>query len=447
MIPNSVPINKPELQVGFAITCKGRTQHLEETLPQNLRDNAKARLVLVNYNSPDHLDDFIRTNHMGALESGRLSVYRFTEPGSFRMAHAKNLAHRLAILEGADALVNMDADNYAGPDFDRYVAERLSENRVFLWANMRKGELEYTKRRGISGRIAVTRHAFLAAGGYDEVFAEWGPDDKDFNTRLRRLGFAAHEIDLRYLNAVNHNDKMRFREYRHLKTASTAEDFDLPGREHIRVANAGNFGCGVVYKNFGREPIELLPLPTRIFGIGMQKTATTSLNAALIELGYDSAHWKSAHWAKAIWEEMKHDGSSPTLEKSYALSDIPIPNLFRELDAAYPGSKFILTIRDEEDWIKSVRTHWSEQNPFRARWDDDPFTHRIHTETYGRRKFDEQVMRERYRRHNTEVLEHFKARPRDLVVMNMSKGAGWYEICGFLRKPLPTVPYPHLGAS
>jgi hypothetical protein len=223
--------------------------------------------------------------------------------------------------------------------------------------------------------------------------------------------------------------------------------FDLPGREHIRIANAGNFGCGVVYKNFGREPIELLLIPTRIFGIGMQKTATTSLHGALLELGYDSAHWKSAHWAKAIWVEMKSGGSSPTLERSYALCDLPIPILFRELDAAYPGSKFILTLRDEEDWIKSVRTHWSDKNPFRGQWDTDPFTHRIHLETYGRRKFDEQVMLERYRRHNAEVREYFKARPRDLLVMDMSKGAGWYELCGFLRKPLPTGPYPRLSIS
>jgi hypothetical protein len=51
-------------------------------------------------------------------------------------------------------------------------------------------------------------------------------------------------------------------------------------------------------------------------------------------------------------------------------------------------------------------------------------------------------MRERYRRHNAEVLEHFKDRPNDLLVMDMSRGAGWYELCGFLRKPIPDGRYP-----
>ena len=423
--------------VAFCTTCKGRAQHIEETLPANLRDNTKAKLILVNYNSPDHLDDVVR-KHAKYIEAGRLSVYRFTEPGPFRMAHAKNLAHRLALMEGADALVNVDADNFAGKNFDRYVADGLSPGDTFLWAHMKKGEM----RRGISGRIAVTGHAFVAAGGYDEVFSTWSPDDKDFNVRLRRLGFTPQEIDHRYLDAINHNDKMRFREYPHLNPEIVAEDFILPGRGNTRVVNQGCFGLGVVYRNFDREPIEILPLPTRIFGIGMHKTATTSLAKAFGVLGYDAGHWKSAHWAKAIWEEMKQFGSSKTLERSYALCDLPIPMLFRELDKGYPGSKFILTLREEDEWLESVRSHWGDKNPWRAQWDTDPFTHRCHRELYGCVKFNEPVMRARYRKHNAEVLEYFKDRPGDLLVMNMSEGAGWYELCGFLRKPIPAKPYP-----
>jgi hypothetical protein len=425
-------------KVAFCTTCKGRVQHVEETLPANLRDNPGATIVLVNYNSPDHLDEFVRRHHMADVEAGRLVVYRFTEPGPFRMAHAKNLAHRLAVMEGADVLVNVDADNFAGPGFDEYVASELGGGEAFLWAHMKRGEM----RRGISGRIAVTVHAYLAAGGYDEVFSTWGPDDKDFNIRLRRLGFLAQEIDPKFLNAISHNDKMRFKEYPHAAEAEVAEDFSLPGREHARVVNVGCFGLGVVFKNFSRDPVEVLPLPTRIFGIGMHKTATTSLHKALLKLRIDSAHWKSAHWARAIWDEVLATGRSKTLERHYALCDLPIPVLFRELDEAYPRSKFILTIRDEDEWIESVRKHWSAKNPFRAQWDEDPFTHTIHRVIYGRVKFDEQVMRERYRRHNAEVLEHFRGRPNDLLVMDMSRGAGWHELCGFLRKPIPDGEYP-----
>jgi hypothetical protein len=191
----------------------------------------------------------------------------------------------------------------------------------------------------------------------------------------------------------------------------------------------------VVYRNGDPEPIELGPVPTRIFGIGWHKTATTSLNAALTILGYDSAHWISAHWAKAIWTEMTEVGKSLTLERHFALCDLPIPLLYKELDRAYPNSKFILTVRDEWQWLESVRLHWDrEANPYRAQWNRDPFSHQVHKLCYGQKWFDPHIFLERYRRHNREVLEYFKDRPQDLLVMDMNKGAGWWELCGFLRR-------------
>jgi hypothetical protein len=135
------------------------------------------------------------------------------------------------------------------------------------------------------------------------------------------------------------------------------------------------------------------------------------------------------------------------LEKSYALSDLPIPLLYRELDKAYPGSRFILTVRDESAWLESVRNHFSDRNPFRWEWDVHPFPNRIHKELYGRKTFDADVFLERYRRHNAEVVEYFKHRPKDLLVMQMDKGAGWLQICSFLGKPIPSAPYPKAFAT
>jgi hypothetical protein len=140
---------------------------------------------------------------------------------------------------------------------------------------------------------------------------------------------------------------------------------------------------------------------------------------------------------------MTTQGWSPTLENCYALCDLPITILFRQLDTAYPGSKFILTVRDEYDWLRSVKNHWShDTNQFRVAWDSDPFTHRIHKEVYGQKRFDESVMIQRYRGHNAEVLEYFRSRPKDLLVMDVDRGAGWQELCEFLDVPIPSTPYP-----
>jgi hypothetical protein len=377
------------------------------------------------------------------MNSGRLLTFTAPDAGRFRMAHAKNMAHRLGIMEGADILVNLDADNFTGAKFASYLAGQFDPaRRMFMWSRMiKEGPDRLT--RGITGRIAVTPSAFLIAGGYDEKFDTWSPDDRDFNFRLQRLGYDPVEIDKRYLQAVPHNDKVRFREYQHAKHRPAdyyGDDvFDPDGPT---IANWGNIGCGTVFRNFSKQAWKLPPLPARIFGIGMHKTATTSLHHALEILGFDSAHWKSAHWAKAIREEMRA-GRSLTVDKHYALSDMPIGLLYHELDAAYPGSKFILTMRKEEKWLRSVERHWShDHNPFRAAWNSDPYSHKLHKELYGQKGFNAEIFLARYRRHNAEVCDYFRERPSDLLVMHMDGGDGWNQLCPFLGVVQPETPYP-----
>lgn len=428
-------------RIAFCITVKGRTQHLKETLPGNLADNAdydNLVFVILDYNSPDDLELYLQTFHSGAIERGRIVVYKNYLAGAFRMAHAKNMAHRCGMLEGADILVNLDADNFTGPGFARYIADRFTcEEAVFLWAPMQKGKMD----RGISGRIVVNSHDYMKAGGYDERFRTWSPDDKDFNIRLRRMGITALEIEQRYLSAVRHTDKMRFKDYP--EAESIPYESNEPKDTGTTCVNFEGYGVGIVWRNFERQDIYIDALPTRIFGIGMHKTGTTSLHHALLELDIDSVHWPSAHWAKAVYLEMTGFGRSQTLENHFAACDLPIPLLFKELDLAYPGSKFIFTFRSEEVWLRSLEHHFSyTHNKWRKYWDTDPFTHKVHTLLYGRRTFDREVMLARYRRHILEVTEYFRNRPRDLLLFDTHKETTWDHLCDFLGKPHPAVPYP-----
>src|SRR5271155_5357200 len=441
--------------IAFVTTCKGRTAHLEKTLPKNMVDNAgyaDLRFVVLDYGDSEELARYLKGVHELNIASGYLTVYNFPHPGSFRMAHAKNMAHRLGMIEGADILVNVDADNFTGPGFASYVAEKFRQPKTFLGPGNLRGQGK--KFRGCSGRIACTAQQFLNVGGYDERFETWSPDDMDFNFRLQNSGYSVIEIDRQFLQAIPHNDGLRFREYPHALPCSddpNADPYATVRRPPAAscIVNYGRIGCGVVYRNFCAEPIELRPVPTRIFGIGLHKTATTSLHVALCTLGYDSAHWPSGDWARDIWDEMNAGGRSKTLERSYALSDLPICLLYQKLDAAYPGSKFILTVRDESKWIESVRAHWSyERNPHRWEWDTYPISNRLHQALYGRKTFDAEVFLSRYREHNAEVLRYFGSRVgtlreySDLLVMDMDAGADWLELCRFLGKPVPRAPYP-----
>ena len=66
---------------------------------------------------------------------------------------------------------------------------------------------------------------------------------------------------------------------------------------------------------------------------------------------------------------------------------------------------------------------------------------------YGTSDFDAETFLSRYRRHNAEVLEYFRGRPADLLVMEMDNGAGWPQLCGFLAKAIPCTAYPYIYRS
>jgi hypothetical protein len=446
-------------RIAFCTTVKNRTQHLKITLPKNLADSASypnAVFVVLDYDSPDDLIEYLYTEHAKDIASGRLVFYRYKNGGGpFEMAHAKNMAARCGILEGADILVTQDADNFTGVGFCEFIASAFRApdalRKLFLCPNyvLIKSLPHGAARppRGYAGRLALWTQTFIKAGGYDEMYNTWRGEDIDMNFRLQRMGYTMGYIDNGNLHAINHNAEVRFKEYPHAQRYENGNELGVIRSRTETVVNNGRFGVGTVRRNTDETAIELRSIPTRIFGIGMHRTATSSLHAALGMLGFDSLHWGTGE-APMIWYEMKAFGRSKTLEQFYALSDLPIPLLYQKLDKAYPGSKFILTVRNERDWLRSVERLWDYKfNPTRHLWEIYPFSHNIHAALYGQKEFDAQVFLERYRRHNEEVLQYFKDRPSDLLVLEVDLGMGWEELCQFLDRPVPTSGYPMKNQS
>lgn len=432
------------MRVVFATTCKNRGAHLAQTLPKNLQDNPRSTFVVLDYASTEDLSPIFKP----LRSNDQLRVYRYNNGGvpcPFHVAHAKNMAMRCAMLEGADILVTLDADNFAGKLFDEFAVVALREPGVFAHPDhlsiqqMPWGPGSERPLRGFAGRLAVRAQDFVKAGGYDEAYDTWRGEDIDFNARMGRMGYAARFIENGFLGVIPHNAEVRFREYPHARIYDREGGWKIDGHHTNTVVNYGQIGVGSVYRD--GQLIELPPLPTRVFGIGLHKTATTSLHKAFQTLGFDSLHWGKGE-APTIWQEVAAAGRSQTLERFYAASDLPIPLLYKQLDKAYPGSKFILTVRDEAKWLKSVERLWDPKyNPTRWQWDVWPISNRLHKALYGRVDFDAQTMLERYLRHNAEVRHYFRNRPEDLLVLNMEND-GWSSLCAFLNKAIPAESYP-----
>ena len=107
----------------------------------------------------------------------------------------------------------------------------------------------------------------------------------------------------------------------------------------------------------------------KIFCIGLSKTGTRSLHDALQVLGLRSVHWGGPEPQTAVQrgleirvavERALQEGRPllEDLEEADAYSDIQALSInFDVLDRQYPDSRFILTVRDLEDWLESRTRH------------------------------------------------------------------------------------------
>lgn len=169
----------------------------------------------------------------------------------------------------------------------------------------------------------------------------------------------------------------------------------------------------------------------KIFGIGLSRTGTLSLAVALRELGYNTAHYPKPPLLPGLIDVMNgYDAGC----------DVPIAIAYKELDKAFPNSKFILTTRSLKTWLGSCRRF----RHFRVRMSGD--SEQVRLLLYGYNGYRENKFRETYLRHHKDVLEYFKDR-NDLLIIDITKGEGWKELCEFLNKEIPDKPFPHRHRS
>ena len=178
-------------------------------------------------------------------------------------------------------------------------------------------------------------------------------------------------------------------------------------------------------------------MESKIFGIGWAKTGTTTLRRCFEVLGYE-------HQSQRL--DLVHDIEEGDLsrirgvaEKNESFEDWPWIILFRELDAMFPESKFILTTRSQERWVRSYTNMLSTQGEASDELNE------IRRILYGLPfpNVTEEQLLQRYRRHNHKVKEYFSNRPDDLLVVNWEEGDRWEKLCRFLEVGIPDEPFPH----
>ena len=124
------------------------------------------------------------------------------------------------------------------------------------------------------------------------------------------------------------------------------------------------------------------------------------------------------------------------------LADVPVVVFYQELDEAYPGSKFILTTRGMDAWLKSCANHFD-----RLALQPDGILTAILLDVYGCIWYDADRFARAYREHVADVTEYFRDRPNDLLVLDVNAPDKWPAICEFVGVDVPDRPYPKSNVS
>lgn len=187
-----------------------------------------------------------------------------------------------------------------------------------------------------------------------------------------------------------------------------------------------------------------------VIGAGLGRTGTYSLKFALNQLGLGPCHHMEEVlmnqpvqvplWAAAV-------KGAPDWKAIYAgygsAVDWPTAAFYRELYAAYPKAKFVLTVRSPETWVASfsqtIYPFLTGDVNVRAQmraWSD--MVTDVVVKTGFPAGLDEAGLRRAFEAHNAAVQALI---PKSQLLVYQVK-EGWAPLCEFLGVPVPDEPFP-----
>ena len=189
-----------------------RTHHLKQTLIKNIEDNSDYdnwEIVLLDYNSQDGMEDWVKEKAAGYIASGKVIYYQTPDPDKFNHSHAKNVAFNLAT---GDIVCNINADNFTGLHFASYVNESFNKksNQVLTPIYFTGQNKDKMPPRDIMGKVCVRKNDFLKVNGFDESMAMYGFEDYDFINRLELANINRAPIEDAFWGFIEHENEERY---------------------------------------------------------------------------------------------------------------------------------------------------------------------------------------------------------------------------------------------
>ena len=161
--------------ISILMPCKNRTHDLKKTLPHIMDAGALSppvEYLILDYGSDDDLKEYAEEMAYNDEYDENYFTYKSVRQEYYHMAHAWNLAAKFS---RGKYLAVFGTDIIPDADYFKVVREKLAED-DYKWMRGKK----------LKGVLVCEREEFMNAGGYDERFELYGPEDDDLEERLVR---------------------------------------------------------------------------------------------------------------------------------------------------------------------------------------------------------------------------------------------------------------------
>ncbi len=213
----------------------------------------------------------------------------------------------------------------------------------------------------------------------------------------------------------------------------------------------------------------------KVFGIGSNKTGSTSLQAVFYIIGLNVGPQAEGELTSKLLSLGKFDALKKYVEKFDAFQDVPFAtkSTYAQLDSLFENSKFILTVREPDIWFSSFLNHHKKHlelphdvttvkpenfnndylyDGFRKFKFESDWLIDIDEDLKIKKRWDilfnKDHFIELYKQRNKEIVRHFSERPDDLLVIDITKEKTTEKIVNFLELPSKLITkMPHLNKT
>lgn len=174
----------------------------------------------------------------------------------------------------------------------------------------------------------------------------------------------------------------------------------------------------------------------KILCVGNPKTGTTSLLQAMNILDLPSVGYSPEYIDE--WYEEDYSNLMKQVDRYAFLKDWPWAHLYRQIFDAHPDVKFILTTRNEQEWVASYIFACSNFPAF------NKYRQKLYGFDVSAHLSDPDFLIENiYRRKNVEMQEFAEQNSIPLLSLDIDEKDKWTKITSFLRiDTVPNEPYP-----